>query len=67
MAAAEIIAGVGALSNAITIVKTLREADKAYDQASLRLQLADLLDKLADGKVALVEARQELDAAESQI
>lgn len=53
-----ISAGIAAVTQAITIAKTLRSIEKSYDEATLKAQLAELVSALADAKLALTEAKE---------
>lgn len=63
----DVIAGLGAVSNALTIAKALRKIDKDYDSAVLRAQLADLIDQLTDAKISLTEAKDQLSIKDNEI
>lgn len=52
---------------AIGIAKAVREAKGEYDQAELRLKMAELLGTMADVKLALGDARDELAAKDAEI
>ena len=58
MPVAEIAAGIGAINNALGIARTLREAEKAYDAATYKLKIAELIDEMVSGKLALSEAKE---------
>ena len=57
----DIISGLGAASQAIGIVKAIREVDKAMDAATLKVRINELLDALVDTKNALLDAKEALD------
>lgn len=51
----DLVTGLAATSNAITVLKALQDTEKAYDAATLKAKLADVIVELADVKVSLVE------------
>lgn len=63
----EITAAVAAASQAITIARAIRDAEKAYDRATLRNQMAEMADKLADLRDALREAHNEVRGRDEEI
>lgn len=54
----DIITGITAISNGLGIAKALRGLEKNYDAATYRAQIADLIDALADAKLALSDAKE---------
>jgi|GEM_PF-2024028 len=60
-------AGLTLVAQALGIVKELREMDKNYDAALLKAQMADLYSTLADVKIALSDARDEIHERDRQI
>lgn len=67
MAIAEIIGGIAALNNALGIAKTLKEVEKSYDEASYKPKIAELIEGLVSGKLALADAREALSDQEAEI
>ena len=63
----DIVAGLAAAANAISITKTLKNLEQTYDAAQFKIQIADLLDKLADTKLALTDAKETLAARDGEI
>lgn len=57
---AEIATGITALNNALSIAKTLREAEKVYDAATYKLKIAELIEEMVSGKLALSEAKESI-------
>lgn len=55
------------ISTAIQIAKDLREADNAIERAELRLKLSEVVNGLADAKLAIAEMRDEIYSRELQI
>ena len=51
----DLISGLGAINTAISIGKAVIQADSAYDQATLKSQLADMMSELANAKIAQIE------------
>jgi predicted nucleic acid-binding Zn-ribbon protein len=54
-------------TKALEAVKALREIDKQISEAELKARAADLMSNLADVKMALVEARDEIGSKEKEI
>ncbi len=63
----DLVAAAGGLSHAINIAKTVRDADKALDKATLKAQMADVMDKATDAKFALSEAREQIANRDAEI
>jgi hypothetical protein len=63
----DIANGLTLIGQAIGIVKDLRELDKGFDVAVLKSQMADLYGTLADVKIALSDAREELHQRDQKI
>lgn len=53
-------AAISATTAAIQLVQTLRNVDKSLSQAETRHQMAEILTKLTDVKLALLEAREDI-------
>jgi hypothetical protein len=58
--------GLSAISTALGIVKTLREIDKGVQEAEFKLKIASVTEALADAKLALVEAQDEVKRHETE-
>ncbi|MGY3239960.1 DNA repair exonuclease SbcCD ATPase subunit [Bradyrhizobium sp. USDA 4448] len=63
----DIAAGLTLLGQATTIVKNLRDIDKGFDVAALKVQMADLYGTLADVKIALSDARETIHERDKKI
>lgn len=63
----DISTGLTLLGQATGIVKELREIEKGFDLAMLKLQMADLYATLADVKIALSDARETIQEKERKI
>lgn len=63
----DIAAAIGAVSQGIGVAKALRTIDKAYDEATYRAQIADLMNALSDAKLALINAKETLSAKDEEI
>jgi hypothetical protein len=63
----DIMAGLAALSQALTIAKELRQIEKGFNEAEFKLKVAELYSMLADAKVALADAKTEIEAREAEI
>ena len=55
------------LQTAVGVVNTLCKADGAVEKAELKLQLADIMDALADAKIALTTAGSHIAELEQKI
>lgn len=55
------------ITGAINLVRELRFADKAIDEAAWKLKVADLTSALADAKLGVTELRDELEARDNEI
>jgi DNA repair exonuclease SbcCD ATPase subunit len=60
-------AALSALSNAMTLAKALRGIQQDYDLASVRAQMAEIYDSLADARIALADAKSVIAERELQI
>lgn len=56
----DLLTGLSAASQALNIVKELREIDKNVDEATFKLKIADLMIALADTKEALANAKKSM-------
>lgn len=63
----DIIAGIAAATQGLSILKTVREIDKNFDAATYRSRLADATDALSNAKLALIDAREELAKRDKEI
>jgi hypothetical protein len=63
----DIISGISAATQAISIAKALRGIEKDYDAASYKSQITDLISSLADAKLALSDAKDQLADRDQEI
>ncbi|OOG61968.1 hypothetical protein B0E45_31675 [Sinorhizobium sp. A49] len=56
-----------AIATAVGIAKDLREIDKGLDQAEMKAKLADVISNLADVRLALVDARDEMRTRDQEV
>ena len=63
----DIVGGIAAATQAVTIIRSIRDAERALDAATLKAQLADLIAKVADTKIALSEAKEALQLKDGEI
>ena len=63
----ELGTALSAISNAMTLAKTLRGIEKDYDLASVRAQMAEIYDALADARIALADAKGLISERDLQI
>jgi hypothetical protein len=57
----------GAVTQAITIVNSLKDLERSLDAATYKARIAELYSSLADVKMALTDARQELHDKDNSI
>lgn len=62
-----VIGAAQAVSTAIEMIKAASAAGDALDRADLKFKLADALNALADAKISVAAARQDLQQAYSEI
>ena len=63
----DLISGISAATQAVQLVKELRSIDRSVDEASFKLKLAELMEALANTKIALSEARELLSEKDAEI
>jgi DNA repair exonuclease SbcCD ATPase subunit len=63
----DFVTALATASQALKLLNDLCGIDKAYDQAELKLKIADLTTALADLKIVLSDARDELNKKQSEI
>lgn len=63
----DIAAALAAVGHATTIVKAFRTIDKSYDIATVKAQMAELYGTLADVKIALSDAQEEIHSRDQTI
>lgn len=56
----DIAAAITTASATIELVKGLRELDRSLEKSELKIQMADLYEKLFEVKMALIDAREEI-------
>lgn len=63
----DIVGGIAAAKGAIDIASALRKTAKDYDAASARASLTDLIEKLTDARLAMVEAKDAISERDAEI
>ena len=63
----DIATGLAATASALSVIKEIKDIDKALSQAELKAKLAEVYTNLADVKMALSDAREALHAKDSEI
>jgi hypothetical protein len=53
----DIVGGLSALSQAVTLLRDLRDIDREVDEAAFKLKVAEIQNGLADAKIALADAK----------
>ncbi|MCW0047197.1 hypothetical protein OIU13_11720 [Brevundimonas sp. BT-123] len=62
-----VAAAITSVNAALTTLKAMRAIEKAYDQAVLKSQLAELMGNLSEAKMALIDAKEEISARDDEI
>ena len=63
----DLATGLAGLNAALTTLKGLRSLEKAYDQAALKAQIVDLMEHVSDAKMALLDAKEQIQARDDEI
>lgn len=63
----DIMGGLSAVSKGLEIVKALKDIEGRANDATFKLQIAELHGALADAKIALADAREELAVRDREI
>ncbi len=63
----DLMTGLAAASQALGIAKQIRDIDVSFDKADFKLKIADITERLSDVKLALLEAKSELDDKNGEI
>jgi hypothetical protein len=63
----DLIVALAAATKSLELAKAIMDADKHYSQAELKAKAADLLSNLADVKVALVNAHDQIAEKDKEI
>ena len=56
----DIVSGIAAVTNGLSIAKALRSIEKTFDDATYKAKIAELIESLTDAKLALAEAKEEM-------
>ena len=60
-------AALSSVSTALTIVKQLNDIDKRMDEAGFKLKIAEATSALADAKLGLIDAQNEIRSKDAEI
>ena len=63
----DITGGLAAASSALGIAKSLRDIEKSYDTATARVKIVDLMEALADTRLALMDAKEQIADKDAEI
>jgi hypothetical protein len=63
----DLASGLAGLNAALETLRGLRGLEKAYDHAVLKAQIVDLMGHVSDAKLALLEAKEEIQARDAEI
>jgi hypothetical protein len=50
------------LGKSLEVLKTMRDIDKNFDAATYKAKIAELMSDIADAKIALIDAKDQIDA-----
>lgn len=56
----DFVLAITSLTKGLEVVKSLNDIDKSFDIASYKIKIAELMNTLADGKIALITAGSEI-------
>ena len=63
----DVVAGLTAVTQGLTVAKGLRSIEKSYDEAAFKARIAEVIESLTDAKLALADAKEELAEKEREI
>ena len=63
----DVLVGLTAVSQALSIARELKDIDQNFDQAELKLKIVNLMNALLDTQVSLSEARMVLENKDAEI
>ena len=63
----DFVLAITSLTKGLEVLKSLNDIDKSFDIASYKIKIAELMSTLADGKIALITAREEISDKEKEI
>jgi hypothetical protein len=64
---APILQGLQSLKTAADIVKYIRTAEGSFEKAEIKMKVADLAEALADARLSILEAQQEIERLNAEI
>lgn len=56
----DIISGLAAATQAVGLIKELNDIDRGVDESSFKLKIAEVIEVLADTKIALADAKESI-------
>ncbi|MGX5776982.1 hypothetical protein [Methylorubrum zatmanii] len=62
----DVMAGIAAASQALKMAREIREVSKDFENADLKSKIVTLVESLSDAKLALIDAKEELQNAKSE-
>ncbi|MBB2964751.1 hypothetical protein [Methylobacterium sp. R2-1] len=62
----DVMAGIAAASQALKMAREIREVSKDFENADLKSKIVALVETLSDAKLALIDAKEELQNAKSE-
>jgi hypothetical protein len=63
----DVMATISALSNGLDILKTLKDIDLEFDRAKYKAQVAELMSTLAEAKISLLDAKEQIQSRDTEL
>jgi hypothetical protein len=63
----DVMGTIAALSNGLEILKKLKDIDLEFDRAKYKAQVAELMSTLAEAKISLLDAREQLQSKDVEV
>lgn len=63
----DVSAALSSIAQALTVVKAIKDVDSAFDRATYKMQIADLMSSLADVKMSVLAARDEIHEKDAEL
>jgi multidrug resistance efflux pump len=63
----DVMATISALSNGLDILKTLKDIDLEFDRAKYKAQVAELMSTLAEAKISLLDAKEQIQSRDIEL
>jgi hypothetical protein len=63
----DLMTAIATMTKAMEALKIIREIDKDFDAATYKARIAELMSSIADGKMALLEAKEAIENLNSEL